>query len=138
MINELDQQIILGALDTLGTALADHEHEWTEGERAIYEQAVECVRRMGAQQVSIRSTDWLGWFQGWFLWPRRVTYDGKPVNWMWNLFGCRRWVVSWHPHNKTCRYGFYHNKGGTIGLKAALNVPLLGDFSVWLSWVKPA
>jgi hypothetical protein len=43
-INEEDRQLILGALDTLGTKLADYGHEWSEGERAIYEMAVECVR----------------------------------------------------------------------------------------------
>jgi hypothetical protein len=34
-----ERYLILGALDTLGTALADHSHVWTEGERTIYEQA---------------------------------------------------------------------------------------------------
>lgn len=31
---------ILGALDTLAAALAEHGHTWTAGEREIYEQAV--------------------------------------------------------------------------------------------------
>lgn len=35
-----DREVILGALNTLGTALADHGHEWTEGEREIYEHAL--------------------------------------------------------------------------------------------------
>lgn len=37
--------MILGALDTCAVALADHGHEWTEGERAIYENAVEILTR---------------------------------------------------------------------------------------------
>lgn len=41
---EEERQLILGALDSLGVALADHGHEWSEGERTIYEMAVECVR----------------------------------------------------------------------------------------------
>ncbi len=43
-INEEDRQLILGALDSLGVALTNHGHEWSEGERTIYEMAVECVR----------------------------------------------------------------------------------------------
>lgn len=40
LIMNCDQvQAVLGALDTLGTLLADAGHEWSEGERAIYEQA---------------------------------------------------------------------------------------------------
>jgi hypothetical protein len=38
-LREEDRQLVLGALDTLGCALADHSHTWTEGEREIYEQA---------------------------------------------------------------------------------------------------
>lgn len=37
------RQLILGALDSLAAALADHDHHWTEGEREIYEQAVAVV-----------------------------------------------------------------------------------------------
>ena len=32
-------QLVLGALDSLGVALADHHHTWTAGEREIYDQA---------------------------------------------------------------------------------------------------
>ena len=39
-ISEGDRQIIVGALDSLGVALADHDHEWTVGERTIYEEAI--------------------------------------------------------------------------------------------------
>ena len=38
-INEQERQILVGALDTLGTSLAEHGHQWTEGERTIYEDA---------------------------------------------------------------------------------------------------
>lgn len=34
-----DKFLILGALDSLGTALAEYDHVWTDGEREIYEQA---------------------------------------------------------------------------------------------------
>lgn len=44
-LTEDDRQIILGALDSLASALADHAHTWTDGERAIYEQA---CRLLGA------------------------------------------------------------------------------------------
>lgn len=39
-ISEGDRQIVVGALDSLGVALADHDHEWTVGERTIYEEAI--------------------------------------------------------------------------------------------------
>ena len=35
-----DAALVAGALDTLGVLLADHHHQWTEGEREIYEQAI--------------------------------------------------------------------------------------------------
>jgi hypothetical protein len=37
-LSESDRQIILGALDSLGAALAEHDHEWSVGERTIYEE----------------------------------------------------------------------------------------------------
>ena len=42
-ISEGDRQIIVGALDSLGVALADHDHEWTVGERTIYEEAIKIL-----------------------------------------------------------------------------------------------
>jgi hypothetical protein len=33
------KQLVLGALDSLGVALTNHGHEWSAGERAIYEEA---------------------------------------------------------------------------------------------------
>jgi hypothetical protein len=38
--------LVVGALDTLGVALADHGHEWTDGERAIYEESVKILWNM--------------------------------------------------------------------------------------------
>ena len=39
LLGVADLQLVLGALDSLGVALADHGHEWTVGEREIYDQA---------------------------------------------------------------------------------------------------
>lgn len=39
-ISEDDRQIVIGALNSLGVALANHGHEWTVGERTIYEEAI--------------------------------------------------------------------------------------------------
>lgn len=40
MLNREDILLVLGALDSLGVALSDAGHTWTDGERAIYEEAV--------------------------------------------------------------------------------------------------
>ena len=42
---EEDVNLVLGALDSLGTSLADHDHQWTEGERVIYEEACRVLGR---------------------------------------------------------------------------------------------
>lgn len=39
-----DRNLILGALDSLATALTEHGHEWTDGERTIYEEAVRLLK----------------------------------------------------------------------------------------------
>lgn len=39
-----NNHLIAGALDTLGVALTDHGHVWTEGERTIYEQAIAAAK----------------------------------------------------------------------------------------------
>lgn len=39
-----ERKLVLGALDSLAVALADHGHTWSDGERAIYEQSVAIVR----------------------------------------------------------------------------------------------
>ena len=38
-----NDSMILGALNSLAVALADHDHQWTDGERAIYEEAVKLL-----------------------------------------------------------------------------------------------
>lgn len=42
-ISEPERMMVVGALDTLGVALAEHKHRWTDGERAIYELACEAL-----------------------------------------------------------------------------------------------
>lgn len=46
--------LVLGALDSLGVALADHEHQWSDGERAIYEEA---RKVLGAKDPEIPSVE---------------------------------------------------------------------------------
>ena len=43
-LDNMELALVRGALDTLGTTLADKGHTWTEGERAIFEQAVEMLQ----------------------------------------------------------------------------------------------
>jgi hypothetical protein len=43
--------VVIGALDTTGNALIEHEHAWDEGQKAIYEQAVEI---MGGQPAAFK------------------------------------------------------------------------------------
>jgi hypothetical protein len=49
-MTEGDCQIVIGALDSLGVALTDKKHQWTEGERAIYEKAIEIVLGIGRRE----------------------------------------------------------------------------------------
>lgn len=35
--------LVVGALDSLGIIAADHKHQWSEGERAIYEEAIKIL-----------------------------------------------------------------------------------------------
>lgn len=39
-LRDEDLDLIRGALDSLGVSLSAHNHEWTVGEREIYEQAI--------------------------------------------------------------------------------------------------
>lgn len=48
--------LILGALDSCAVALADHGHEWTDGERTIYEQAVEILARESSLNAEVSHT----------------------------------------------------------------------------------
>lgn len=40
-----DVRLIIGALDSLGVALAHHHHQWSVGEREIYEQSVALLEK---------------------------------------------------------------------------------------------
>lgn len=40
-----EPNLVLGAVDSLALALADHGHSWTDGERAIYELAIDKLTR---------------------------------------------------------------------------------------------
>lgn len=39
-LEDLDREVLKGAIDTLALALTCHGHYWTDGERTIYEQAL--------------------------------------------------------------------------------------------------
>lgn len=41
-----DAQLILGALDSLSIALTEYDHQWSDGEKEIYEQSVEILKRL--------------------------------------------------------------------------------------------
>jgi len=49
-----DRTLLIGALDSLGVALADHGHTWTVGEKEIYERA---MLILGVPQPDNRPTD---------------------------------------------------------------------------------
>src|SRR5437588_12089858 len=55
-ISESDRQIMLGALDSLGVALADHDHEWTVGERTIYEEAIKLLTASSPSRMAADSS----------------------------------------------------------------------------------
>ena len=57
ILDEMERQLVFGALDSLGVTLSDHDHEWTEGERAIYEAAVECISKVQKSKSSLK--EWL-------------------------------------------------------------------------------
>jgi hypothetical protein len=46
--------LVVGALDSLGVALADHGHEWTDGERAIYEESIKTLWNMADEWKQLR------------------------------------------------------------------------------------
>lgn len=39
-LDELSLQLVVGAIETMGVLLADYGHSWSEGERALYEEAL--------------------------------------------------------------------------------------------------
>lgn len=63
--------------------------------------------------------------------------SGNRVPGVWNLITLKRkngtgyWCLSWSRHVKACRYGLYTNFSKNSGLKACVNLPLLGDFAIW-------
>lgn len=50
-LNDDEQAMVLGALDSLGVALADKGHTWSTGERAIYEEAVKVLDGTPREQI---------------------------------------------------------------------------------------
>lgn len=65
---------------------------------------------------------------------RARTFEGKKTG-MWNLIGWRwgrySYSISWHPRCKSTRIGWYRGIKGNGGLRRAINLPILGDFSAW-------
>lgn len=63
------------------------------------------------------------------------THDGETIAEIWDLISLetrmRHWKLSWHRHAQGCRYGLYTNLKVRYGLFACLNIPMLGDFSIW-------
>ena len=39
-MSDKDRQAIIDALNALGCALVDHKHQWSRGERKLYEIAI--------------------------------------------------------------------------------------------------
>ena len=35
--------LVVGALDSLGCIAADHKHQWSDGEKAIYEESIKVL-----------------------------------------------------------------------------------------------
>lgn len=53
-----EKQFILGALDTLGNALADHGHQWTTGEKALYDIATNLLTEAPPESDSVDPNYW--------------------------------------------------------------------------------
>jgi hypothetical protein len=51
--SESDRQLVLGALDSLTVTLADYDHEWTVGERTIYDEALKILTASAETAVKI-------------------------------------------------------------------------------------
>lgn len=112
-ISEADRQIVIGALDSLGVALAEHGHEWSTGERTIYEEAIKLLTasspsRMAADLSAVRTcaasppasrphpacAPILTRSRGLACFARRVA---AVVAWIAKskLFHCYAWIYSW-------------------------------------------
>ena len=69
-----DRALVLGALDSLAVALTDHDHEWSEGEREIYEQAVACISATSPGDCTEPDSSALAKFP-----PARLFVEPRPV-----------------------------------------------------------
>jgi hypothetical protein len=49
---EQERQCLIGALDSLGVALAEHDHEWSVGERVIYEDAINLLTASSCRKAA--------------------------------------------------------------------------------------
>jgi hypothetical protein len=55
-ISESGRQLVLGALNSLTVTLAHYDHEWTVGERTIYDEALKIlVSAESAVKIAIAS-----------------------------------------------------------------------------------
>ena len=52
-----DARLVIGALDSLGAALAEHYHQWSVGEREIYEQSVTLLEKAIASSCDCMEPD---------------------------------------------------------------------------------
>ena len=59
------------------------------------------------------------------------TITPTPLEQGWIIAARKGWALQWRKHTKACRYGLYTNLRTHGGLVVALNLPLLGDFSLW-------
>jgi hypothetical protein len=51
LLSEDERALIIGALDTCGIALASLEHDWTVGERAIFEEACAILGHPSSEEL---------------------------------------------------------------------------------------
>jgi hypothetical protein len=56
------------------------------------------------------------------------THDGQPVNYAWIIAAAFGWQLQWSRRCKSTKIGWYF---GSRGLRFALNLPVVGDFSLW-------
>jgi hypothetical protein len=52
-ISGSDRQLVLGALDSLTVTPADYDHEWTVGERTIYDEALKILTASAETAVKV-------------------------------------------------------------------------------------
>lgn len=56
-LNNNQRLLVIGALDSLGVALADHGHQWTDGERAVYEEALNVLGEKSEEPPSAEAKE---------------------------------------------------------------------------------